>query len=714
MISKRLQATSLQLKIMALLMLISTLLSMALGIIFYQNTINNARISKDKELLTLSALTASKIERFLFERAADAKVLAQSIIFTIPIDDVTDSARIHYLESMIQAYQAYDSVFILNRNGTVRLRAGYLETPVHQDVMTFQKRFLSKNTYMSDIREIDQDRYIYFSEPLYDARGAYLGAIVEVMNFDAIDDIITGVEIEETGHAYLSRLDQNTDSDQHYGIKQTVEAGKTYILAVSPLPQYESQTKQWVVTVRQELNDALIVKKDIERYFVYVVIGFLIFFYVLSAVISRYVTQPIRLLMKKANALMVKNQHFAADVIVTDEVKTLTNSFDLLLEELNFMMQQVLEKSGQAAHIDLIRNSVDELIEGMPSGIITVDQDGCITSINDYALDVLKLQEDMSVGKTIAEWDATHLSAFFKSLASIHRSHEKLRDAVCPIQLPDGTSMTLVYSILLQYDSHDHYIGMTILLNPLDAKRNFEESILRAKKLSELGELSAGVAHEIRNPLASIRGYAQLIQSEVQAEHQAASDIQVILNEVDRLDTIIDRFLTFARPNAPRLSLCHMNTIIQDTLDLLKQDEQIQNIKIRHRYSKHDLVMVDYEQMKQVFINLLLNAVQAMPKGGKIELVTLHSDQNKTMEIYIVDEGDGIPAEHLKKIFRPFYTTRSNGSGLGLSICSRIIENHNGIMEISSSTQGTQVIIKLPVAANPPESAPAERGKVNE
>ncbi len=714
MISKRLQGTSLQVKIMVLLMLISTLLSMALGIIFYQNTINNARISKEKELLTLSALTANKIERFLFERTADAKVLAQSIVFTIPMDEVTDSARIQYLESVIQAYQAYDTVFILNRNGTVRLRAGSLETPVHQDMMTFQKRFLSKKTYMSDIREIEQNRYIYFSEPLYDSSGAYLGAIVEVMNFDAINDIITGVEIEKTGHAYLSRLDQTAKSDQHYGIRQTVEDGKTYILAVSPLPQYESQTKQWVVTVRQELNDALIVKKDIERYFIYVVIGFLIFFYVLSAVISRYVTQPIRLLMKKANTLMVKNQHFATDVIVTDEVKTLTNSFDLLLEELNFMMQQVLEKSGQAAHIDLIRNSIDELIEGMPSGIITIDQDGCITSINDYALDVLKLQENTPVGKTIADWDASYLGAFFKSVMNIHTSHEKLRDAICPIQLPDGSTMTLIYSILLQYDSHSHYIGMTILLNPLDAKRNFEESILRAKKLSELGELSAGVAHEIRNPLASIRGYAQLIQSELPAEHQTAADIEIILNEVDRLDTIIDRFLTFARPNAPRLSLCHMNAIIQDTLDLLKQDEQIKNIKIRHRYSKNDLVQVDYEQMKQVFINLLLNAVQAMPKGGNIELVTLYSAQNRTMEIYIVDEGDGIPAEHLKKIFRPFYTTRDNGSGLGLSICSRIIENHNGIMEVSSSKQGTQVIIKLPLADSHASHTPSERENANE
>ncbi len=696
MITRRMRSSSLQTKIMMMLMLISTLLSIALGVIFYQNTIDNARASKEKELLTLASLTANKIERFIFERTADAKVLAQSRIFTM--DEVTESARLNYLNSMIQAYQAYDAVLILDTDGNILLSSGTLSHALEDDVLRHTDAFLQNMTYRSDIREINRKRFLYFSEPLFSKNGAFEGAIVEVMNFDAVDEIVSGVQVGNTGYAYLGRLRPDMNSIEVSGISQRIVGGRTYLFAASPLPQYITQSEQWILTISQDLNDALSVKKDIEKYFFYVVIGFLLFFYVLSAVISRYVTQPIRLLMEKASALMVKNQHFASDVIASDEVKALADSFDLLLEDLNFMMQRVLEKSGEAAHIDLIRNSIDELIEGMPSGIITIDQEGTITSINDYALDVLSLRDSTPVGKTISDWDTSYLNPFFKSVKNIFHSHERLHDAVCPLHFPSGEAMTLVYSVLLQQDSHDHFIGMTVLLNPLDAKRNFEESILRAKKLSELGELSAGVAHEIRNPLAAIRGYTQLIQSDLPKDHPSGPDVEIILAEVDRLDHIIERFLTFARPNAPRLRPCHINTIIEDTLKLIAQDEQVKNIQLRHRFSKKDLVQVDYEQIKQVFINLILNAVQSMPRGGRIELVTMYSEINSTMEIYIADEGDGIPPEDLKKIFRPFYTTREGGSGLGLSICSRIIENHHGVMEITSSSQGTQVIIKLPVA----------------
>ncbi len=184
---------------------------------------------------------------------------------------------------------------------------------------------------------------------------------------------------------------------------------------------------------------------------------------------------------------------------------------------------------------------------------------------------------------------------------------------------------------------------------------------------------------------------------EVDDNTQVRSDINVILQEVDRLDTMIDRFLSFARPNTPKLGRFHMNDIIEDTIKLIRKDQSTKNIQIRHRFTKQDLVLVDYEQMKQVFINLILNAVQAMPEGGHIDIVTLYSEVSGTMDIHIVDTGEGIDPEQVSKIFTPFFTTRDKGSGLGLSICSRIIENHNGVMDIKSSHEGTQLIIKIPV-----------------
>ncbi|WP_430884787.1 sensor histidine kinase [Fusibacter sp. JL216-2] len=691
----KIKNASQQTKIMGLLMIMSTLMTITLGIVFYQNTIEDTLTNKEKEILTLASLTSNKIERFLFERSADAEVLSKSQIFTLP--DISNQTRLRYLSNVISAYKAYDAVLTYNNDGAPILKSGQLSPALRLDLNQLLPDLLGHESYTSDIRKIDNKKYIYFSKSLTNSFGDVTGHIVEVMNFNAINDILNDIRIGQTGSATLKLYDPQDESNQLSGVQITDRSGQEVIIATHPLIKYPSQTDQWYIEISQNIDEALLVKKEITKHFFYVIMVVLALFYSLSAIISHHVTLPIRLLMEKTNALIDNNQKFASDVVISDEVKNLANSFDLLLEELHFMMQRVLEKSGEAAHIDLIRGSIDKLIEGLPSGIITVDHNGLVSSINPPALEFLKVNKEDLLGQSISQQTSTHLRPLLVSISNMFKTQKTLHDAVCSIQLPGGQESKINYSVLIQYDSHDHFIGLTVLLNPLDAKRNFEESIIRAKKLSQLGELAAGVAHEVRNPLSSIRGYAQLVLREVDDNTQVRSDINVILQEADRLDTMIDRFLSFARPNTPKLGRFHMNDIIEDTIKLIRKDQSTKNIQIRHRFTKQDLVLVDYEQMKQVFINLILNAVQAMPEGGHIDIVTLYSEVSGTMDIHIVDTGEGIDPEQVSKIFTPFFTTRDKGSGLGLSICSRIIENHNGVMDIKSSHEGTQIIIKIPV-----------------
>lgn len=223
--------------------------------------------------------------------------------------------------------------------------------------------------------------------------------------------------------------------------------------------------------------------------------------------------------------------------------------------------------------------------------------------------------------------------------------------------------------------------------------------------MGNMRDISAGLAHEIKNPLASIKGYAQYVKSEMVKTDPLADDMGIIVSEVDRLNNILDRFLNFAKPRAPILKLSDLNEIMERVLNLylnekINKDEALkgERIKVIKSFSDIPSVMIDQEQIGQVISNLLLNAFQATPDGGTIEVSTSINKEERFIEIKIKDSGIGILPEDKERIFEPFYTTKDKGTGLGLAISLRIIENHKGFIEVSSEPdKGTSFIIKLPV-----------------
>lgn len=225
-----------------------------------------------------------------------------------------------------------------------------------------------------------------------------------------------------------------------------------------------------------------------------------------------------------------------------------------------------------------------------------------------------------------------------------------------------------------------------------------EKSVIRAKNLEALAAMSAGMAHEIRNPLTSIRGYAEYIQFELKEEDKLQEDIEIIIDEVDRLNRIVDKFLNFARPKELNLKPENMNDIARITLKVIEKELDKNNIKITVQFNKIPSVLMDVDQVQQVLLNILSNSIQAMTKGGILGITTGLEKELNMVYIEISDTGVGIKPEDYDKIFEPFFTTKDKGVGLGLSICSRIIENHKGFMEVESNlNKGSKFTIKLPV-----------------
>lgn len=237
-------------------------------------------------------------------------------------------------------------------------------------------------------------------------------------------------------------------------------------------------------------------------------------------------------------------------------------------------------------------------------------------------------------------------------------------------------------------------------------------------RLVEVGEMATGMAHEIRNPLGALKGAAQCLKVD-QLQPDQQEFIGIILEEVDRLNGVVIQFLDYARPYRGEPIPCNVNDIIDATLRLMEHDALPANVEV-HRDLSHNLplVSVDPEHLKQILINLFTNAFHAMQKGGDLTVSSLqssgpndggeapfHSLQNAQVLIKVTDTGEGISPDLFTKIFVPFFTTKAQGTGLGLPICQRIAESSEGKLEVASQPeQGTTFTLRLPALTPSAES----------
>lgn len=217
--------------------------------------------------------------------------------------------------------------------------------------------------------------------------------------------------------------------------------------------------------------------------------------------------------------------------------------------------------------------------------------------------------------------------------------------------------------------------------------------MIRSEKLSIAGQLAAGIAHEIRNPLTSIKGFLQIMQPDISNHSQY---FHIIFSELNRIEMILSELLMLAKPQETKFTKTDLVTLLNDVAILLETQGNMNNVSILQEHSFTELhINCDENQLKQVFINLFKNAIDAMPKGGKVKVLT--EKINQSVKIIVKDEGEGIPPEFLERIGEPFLTTKEKGNGLGLMITYKIIENHSGNMYVESEVgKGSIFTIILP------------------
>ena len=380
-------------------------------------------------------------------------------------------------------------------------------------------------------------------------------------------------------------------------------------------------------------------------------------------------------------------------------------------EELKRKKTELVQKQSDYNQLEAFNRNI---IQSLDSSLLTIDLDGKINFLNRTAEKILNLNGD--VAKELSIYD------FFPKINTvIEEVTKKVLNPVSdyqryetPFLNHEGKKIYLGFSISSLTDANGSLIGHTLIFQDITRFKEMEEQVKRLDKMSAINQLAAGMAHEIRNPLASLSGSIQMLKSELTLDQHHRRLMDIILRESERLNALVTDFLLFAQPPKTNKTVWEMGNLIQETIDLfVNSPEYHEGIKIVRPQPREKIqARVDPGQMKQVFWNLLINAGQAMLGKGRL-IIRLEKEGHPLpatnsshilsrevkdwVKVSITDSGTGIPLQEKEKIFEPFYTTKDKGTGLGLSIVHKIIENHEGVIKVESEVgKGSTFTVLLP------------------
>jgi two-component system sensor histidine kinase PilS (NtrC family) len=379
-------------------------------------------------------------------------------------------------------------------------------------------------------------------------------------------------------------------------------------------------------------------------------------------------------------------------------------------EELKKKKKELIQKQVDYNQLEAFNRNI---IQSLDSGLLTIDLNGSINFLNRTAEKILnrgrESLKDTSIYRLfpkISEMLEKIKSKVSESSPDYQRYETLLTDY-------DGRKLYLGFSISPLTDPEGSLIGHTLIFQDITKFKEMEEQMKRVDKMAAVGLLAAGMAHEIRNPLASLSGSVQMLNTELNLDDHQQHLMEITLREAERLNTLITDFLLFAQPPQTHKILTPIGSLLEETLDLFIHSPSFHDgIRILRPSGQEKIrASIDPDQMKQVFWNLFINAAQSMSNGGKIEVqlgkgkapggtsLSLSSQlrAKEWIKISITDSGNGIALEEKEKIFEPFFTTKENGTGLGLSIVHKIIENHQGSIKVESELgRGSTFTIFLP------------------
>lgn len=360
------------------------------------------------------------------------------------------------------------------------------------------------------------------------------------------------------------------------------------------------------------------------------------------------------------------------------------------LEEKNLELEKLVEEKED------VKNYLHNILESLTTGVVVADLEGTIQTANRCAEIFFREPRNRLAGM--------NLNVFFPEVTC--HGWKGILDNDIGIRHVLGDRVLAITGSAMRARTGE-ILGLTLVLRDITRLERLEEIAKRSEKLAAMGEMAANIAHEIRNPLGSIELFASLLLKE-SPEERNANRIANIMGAVKNIDNKIANLLFFAGANPPRMESISLAGILRDIIGFIKTITDQAGISLEVEFSPQDpRIFGDAEMLKQVFLNIVLNALQAMPEGGKLSLKTSLAGQNSLRggdglyQVAISDTGPGIPADKISRIFEPFFSTKEGNTGLGLAICHSIVSMHRGEIYVTSGTGGgSNFTVALPLGTS--------------
>ncbi|RII32596.1 PAS domain-containing protein [Clostridium chromiireducens] len=361
----------------------------------------------------------------------------------------------------------------------------------------------------------------------------------------------------------------------------------------------------------------------------------------------------------------------------------------ILIEKRNLAF---LEVDSQLKKYMILENYTNSIIQSIKSGVVAINNDFFITSINNSAKEILNMPGDV-IGQNFFDlniWD----EVIKKQMINAVENERFVKDIEIELSNNDKNIVIKVDVYPLSLENRNK--GLVLIIDDITEIKKIKHQMQRNDKLASVGQLATGIAHEIRNPLAIIKMIEQTMVSELKDNKEVVKELEIIDEEIERANKVIKSLMEFGKPSKNERNLYSLNQVIEDVLIIVNKYTDQHNVEVNLLTSDIPIIELDKEQLKQAFVNLMFNAVDAMPNGGIVNIST-EIYEDKWIRIIFEDTGQGISEESIEKIFDPFYTTKDEGTGLGLPIVHRIIEDHGGIINVYSKIgEGTRFEILFP------------------
>ena len=339
---------------------------------------------------------------------------------------------------------------------------------------------------------------------------------------------------------------------------------------------------------------------------------------------------------------------------------------------------------------------IHQIIDYLPIGLLLIDRKNKVQVFNQRLSRLTGLKTDKILGQPFREV-LNGLDPNLSKLQQTLDTEREFQDLKPDTVLPFVDSDAYQVNTYIIRDHNDTTIGAMAVFMPVERQLELEQSVIKAEKLAILGQLAAGAVHEIKNPLTTINGFLQLLQKDLKGTPKEEY-LRIILDELKHVNRLISDFLQLAKPGYSKRGHCSINKLIKEVFMLAESEASISNFNINLNTAKDiPQILADGEQLKQVFLNIIRNAFEALSNGGELFLQTSWDRDERSIRVIFKDTGTGMDNQTIATMFDPFFTTKDSGTGLGMFISKKIIDNHGGSIEVESKQgRGTTVTVLLP------------------